>query len=111
MISVNIALVLAITLALFYLGYRFYASWIARQFGEDKSKPTPAVELNDGVDYVPTRSTVLFSHHFATIAGDGPIVGPTLALVYGVAPVWLWIVLGSIFIGAVHDYSSHFPSA
>ena len=106
----NIALILVVTLGLFYLGYRFYASWIARQFDEDRNRKTPAVEINDGVDYVPTRPTVLFSHHFATIAGAGPIVGPTLALVYGVAPAWLWIVFGSIFIGAVHDYTALFVS-
>jgi len=71
--------------------------------------PRPS-KKNDGVDYVPTRTPVLFAHHYATIAGAGPIIGPTLGILYGVGPAWLWIVIGGIFFGAVHDFSALFAS-
>lgn len=106
----NIAVVLVLSVALAALGYKFYAGWISRQFRESDDRPTPAHELADGRDYVPTRAVVLFSHHFATIAGAGPIIGPTLALVYGFMPAWIWIIVGSIFFGAVHDYTALFAS-
>jgi len=106
----NILTLLLPALILFFLGYRFYARYIAREIGETENRPTPAVERNDGVDYVPTRLPVLFAHHYATIAGAGPIIGPTLGLLYGVGPAWLWIVFGGIFFGAVHDYTSLFAS-
>lgn len=94
----------------FILAYRYYARYIARKLGEDPSRKTPAVEQNDGVDFVPTKTPVLFAHHYATIAGAGPIIGPTLGILYGVGPAWLWIVFGAIFFGAVHDYTSLFAS-
>lgn len=106
----NIAVIIIATLLAAALGYKYYAGWIARQLGEDDSRKTPASEINDGRDYVPTRTSILFSHHFATIAGAGPIVGPTLALVYGFAPAWIWLVVGAVFFGAVHDYTSLFAS-
>ena len=106
----NIAVILILSAALAALGYKFYAGWISRQFKENDERATPAFELSDGRDFVPTKPAVLFSHHFATIAGAGPIVGPTLALVYGFAPAWMWIVVGSIFFGAVHDYTALFAS-
>lgn len=97
-------IIVVLAVAAFALAYRFYADYIARQaFGLDAKRPTPAQEVNDGVDYVPTRPIVLFGHHFASIAGLGPIVGPAIAVVWGWAPAILWVVLGSIFIGAVHD--------
>lgn len=97
--------------ALFYiLAYRFYGRYIAREIGEDKTHPTPATQINDGKDYVPTRPSVLFAHHYATIAGAGPIVGPTLGILYGIGPAWLWVVLGAIFFGAVHDFTALFAS-
>lgn len=97
-------------LFLFYLGYRFYARYLAKNFGEDDSRPTPSHSRKDDVDFAPTKTLVLFGHHFASIAGGGPIIGPTLALVYGYAPVWFWIVLGTLFLGAVHDYGALFTS-
>jgi len=106
----NTLVFLAISLPLFYLGFRFYGRYLTRQFGEDDSRLTPSHVQKDDVDYVPTRPFVLFGHHFASIAGGGPIVGPTLALIYGYAPIWFWIVLGTIFLGAVHDYSALFTS-
>jgi carbon starvation protein len=106
----NAALVVIIALVLFYLAYRFYARYIAKIFEENDKTPTPACSLKDDCDYVPTKPLVLFGHHFASIAGGGPIIGPTVALVFGFLPVWLWCVLGTIFIGAVHDMTTLFAS-
>lgn len=94
----------------FVVAYRIYPGYIARAFREDDSNPTPAERFADGRDYVKSRVHVVFAHHFATIAGAGPIVGPTLALAFGWQPVWLWIVLGGIFFGAVHDMTALFAS-
>jgi carbon starvation protein len=107
---VNILVLLTIGLIVFYLGYRFYGKFMSGVFGEDDSKVTPANQLKDGRDYVPTPLGVAFSHHFSSIAGAGPIVGPTTALLFGFAPVWFWIILGTVFIGAVHDYTALFTS-
>jgi carbon starvation protein len=104
----NIALVMLGSSVLLILGYRFYSKYIARVVGVDEHRPTPATTVNDGVDYVPTRPLVLFGHHFAAIAAAGPIVGPTLALYFGFVPAWLWIVIGVIMIGAVHDFMALF---
>lgn len=106
----NVALLMLASLVLLGLGYRFYGGYIARTLGLDPSRPTPAVTRRDGMDFVPTPPAVLFGHHFASIAAAGPIVGPTLAVIYGFLPVWLWIVGGVIFIGAVHDFSALFVS-
>ena len=102
----NIAIILLIGLVIFWLGYRFYARFICVVFDEDDSCPTPAVAMEDGVDYVPTKGWVVFGHHFASIAGAGPILGPVLALTYGWLPCVLWVVLGTILIGSVHDLSA-----
>ncbi|MBN2105852.1 MAG: carbon starvation protein A [Deltaproteobacteria bacterium] len=102
----NVLLIFLITIAVFILGYRFYARYIEKIFDVDGSHVTPAVEVNDGVDYVPTKKIVIFGHHFASIAGGGPIIGPTVALIFGYIPVWLWIMIGTVFIGAVHDFTA-----
>jgi len=102
----NVLVLLLVSVAVFFLGYRFYARYIEKIFDVDGTHTTPAVEINDGVDYVPTRKFVIFGHHFASIAGGGPIIGPTVALAFGYVPVWLWIVLGTLFIGTVHDFSA-----
>jgi carbon starvation protein len=106
----NAALLLIIAAILFYLGYRFYGRYISKVFEENDKNPTPACSMKDDCDYVPTKPIVLFGHHFASIAGGGPIIGPTVALLFGFLPVWLWAVLGSIFIGAVHDMTALFAS-
>ncbi len=82
----------------------FYSRLLARLWGEDPLRPTPAVVLNDGRDYVPTPTPVVFAHHFASIAGAGPIIGPVIALAFGWLPALLWVLLGGLFIGGVHDY-------
>jgi carbon starvation protein len=107
---VNVLVYFLLAVALFGLAYRFYSRYIARVIGESKDRPTPAEQFNDGKDYVPTRPSVLFAHHYATIAGAGPIVGPTLGILYGVGPAWLWVVIGAIFFGAVHDFTALFAS-
>jgi len=96
------------TIVIFLLAYRFYGRFVARMAGLDPGRPTPAVVHHDGVDFVPTSPLVLFGHHFASIAAAGPIIGPTLAAMYGFLPAWLWMVVGVIFIGAVHDFTSLF---
>ncbi|MCX6645871.1 MAG: carbon starvation protein A [bacterium] len=102
----NIAIILIISLFIFWLGYRYYARYICRVFGEDNNCPTPAVAYEDGIDYVPTKPIVIFGHHFASIAGAGPIIGPAIGLVYGWIPCLLWIVIGTVVIGGVHDLSA-----
>ena len=92
------------------LGYFVYGRWISKAIGVSGDRPTPSHTINDGSDYVPTKTTVLFGHHFASIAGAGPIIGPALAVLYGYLPVWLWLVVGAVFIGAVHDFTAMFVS-
>ncbi|OGP56687.1 MAG: hypothetical protein A2V67_12970 [Deltaproteobacteria bacterium RBG_13_61_14] len=108
---VNSLVIVAICLAGFGLAYRFYSRYLAeRVLGLDPSRKTPAQEFEDGIDFVPTRKEVLFGHHFASIAGLGPIVGPAVAVIWGWLPALLWIVLGSIFMGAVHDLAALYLS-
>ncbi len=98
---------LALSALLLVLAYRFYGAFLERHCGIDPDRETPACEINDGVDYVPTRASVLFGHHFSSIAGAGPIVGPIIAAAaFGWLPTWFWIILGSIFVGGVHDFGS-----
>jgi len=85
-------------------GGRFYSRFLARSIGEDASRVTPAVAKADGRDFVPTPTPVVFAHHFASIAGAGPIVGPVIAVIYGWVPAVLWVLGGGVLIGAVHDY-------
>lgn len=106
----NVSILLIIGLILYVLAYKYYGNFMSKFFGEDDKNITPANEFKDGVDYVPTKFGVAFSHHYASIAGAGPILGPTAALLYGYLPVWLWVLLGAIFFGAVHDYTSLFVS-
>ena len=100
----TVLLVIVIS-AVFLLGAgRLYSGYISRKLGMDPTRPTPAVTKADGRDYVATPTPVVFAHHFASIAGAGPIVGPVIAVIYGWLPALLWVLLGGVFIGAVHDY-------
>ena len=93
--------------ALYLLGYHVYAKYLARRiFKLDPDAVTPALELNDGVDYVPCNRYVLFGHHYASIAGLSPMLGPAIAVIWGWVPAMLWVVLGTLFIGAVHDFGA-----
>ncbi|MFP3937834.1 MAG: carbon starvation protein A [Phycisphaerae bacterium] len=100
----NVLWVLAAAAVVLGGGGRLYSRYISKRLGEDPSRTTPAVAKNDGTDYVPTPTPVVFAHHFASIAGAGPILGPALAIIYGWGPALLWVLVGGVFIGAVHDY-------
>jgi len=94
------------TLCVFALGYRFYSAFIAAKvLALDDSRTTPSHIYEDGHNYVPSPKWVLFGHHFAAIAGAGPLVGPTLAAQFGFAPGFLWILVGAVFAGCVHDFT------
>src|SRR3989338_5519410 len=97
-----------VAVAIFFLSaYRFYVRFLSRIFNLSKDTRTPACEVDDGIDYVPTHKGFLLGQHFSAIAAAGPIVGPVLAAVwFGWAPVLIWVVLGAVFFGAVHDFSS-----
>jgi len=91
----------------FIVAYHTYGRWLARKiFRLDSAAPVPSKELRDDIDYMPTRKEVIFGHHFTSIAGTGPIVGPAIAVFWGWLPALLWVVFGSIFIGAVHDFGA-----
>ena len=85
----NVTVLLFVAVVLFFLAYRFYTRFIAKLFNENDNQPTPACAFRDDCDYVPTKPVILFGHHFASIAGGGPIIGPTVALLFGYLPVWL----------------------
>ncbi|MFZ5651779.1 MAG: carbon starvation protein A [Bacillota bacterium] len=106
----NTALVVVLVFIGFSLAYRFYSGYIRNVMGEDDSRNTPAHSIRDDVDYAPAHPMVLFSHHFASIAGAGPILGPTMAMAFGFMPTLFWVFLGTIFFGAVHDYTTLFVS-
>ncbi len=108
----NAALLAGIVFVAFALGYRFYSGFLARRvFALRPDEPMPAREHWDGIDYVPTRLHVLWGHHFASIAGAAPIVGPAIAVIWGWLPALLWVCLGTIFMGAAHDFSALVISA
>ena len=106
----NMLLVFLIGCAVLIAGYILYGGWLAKTWGVDDSRPTPAHEMEDGMDYVPAKAPVLMGHHFSSIAGAGPINGPIQAAVFGWLPVVLWVLIGGIFFGAVHDYGALFAS-
>ena len=91
----------------FIVAYHTYGRWLARKiFGLDPDAPVPSQQLRDDVDYVPTKKEVIFGHHFTSIAGTGPIVGPAIAVFWGWLPALVWVIFGAIFIGAVHDFGA-----
>lgn len=106
----NALLILLVAAVILVIGYIFYGGWLAKQWGVDPKNPTPAHELEDGVDYVPAPPYVVLGHHFSSIAGAGPINGPIQAAVFGWVPVLLWVLIGGIFFGAMHDFGSLFAS-
>jgi len=108
---INAVVILIITLLFFALAYRFYAAFLAAKvLVIDPKKTTPAYKLKDGHDYLPTNKFVLFGHHFAAIAGAGPLIGPVLAAQFGFLPGFIWILIGAVLAGAVHDYVILFAS-
>lgn len=103
-------LIIIAAIVLLLIGYICYGSWLAKQWGIDPARKTPANEMTDGVDYVPAKPAVLMGHHFSSIAGAGPINGPIQAAVFGWVPVFLWCVVGGIFFGGLQDFGSLFAS-
>ena len=106
----NAVVILLVGIVILVLGYIFYGGWLAKQWGVDPKRTTPAHELEDGNDYVPAKAPVLMGHHFSSIAGAGPINGPIQAAVFGWVPVMLWVLIGGILFGAVHDFGALFAS-
>ena len=91
----------------FIIAYNTYGRWLSRRiFNVSADAEVPSSQLQDDIDFVPTKREVIFGHHFTSIAGTGPIVGPAIAVFWGWLPALLWVVFGSIFIGAVHDFGA-----
>ncbi|HEY5648586.1 MAG TPA: carbon starvation protein A, partial [Nitrospiria bacterium] len=100
-------ILLGIGLGVFALGIRFYSHFLADKiYRLDPAFKTPAHEFNDGVDYVPTNRHILFGHHFTSVAGAAPIVGPAIAMIWGWLPAFLWVVIGTVFAAGVHDFGA-----
>lgn len=107
----NTLVLLLVCMAILFAGYVGYGGWLVKQWGVGEGdKPTPAHTMADGVDYVPAKAPVLMGHHFSSIAGAGPITGPIAAAIFGWVPVALWVLIGGIFFGGVHDFGALFAS-
>ena len=106
----NTLVIVLIAAVCLIAGYTFYGSWLAKKWGIDPKAKTPAVAKNDGQDYVPTDGWTVFAHQFSSIAGAGPVTGAIQAAVFGWVPVLLWVLIGGIFFGGVHDYGALFAS-
>ena len=106
----NALIILLVAIAVLVCGYVFYGGWLAKQWGIDPNRPTPAHEFEDGKDYVPAAPYVVLGHHFSSIAGAGPVNGPIQAAIFGWVPVLLWVLIGGIFFGAMHDFGALFAS-
>ena len=107
----NGLVLLIISVAVLVCGYLFYGRWLCKQWGVGElDKPTPAHALEDGIDYVPAKAPILMGHHFSSIAGAGPITGPIGAAGFGWLACTLWILIGGIFFGGVHDFGALFAS-
>ena len=102
----NSAILTLVCLSLFYFGYRYYSQFLSSKVYDLNNSKTPAHEFNDGVDFVPTDKHILFGHHFTSIAGAAPIIGPCIAVYWGWLPAILWVVIGTIFMGAAHDFGA-----
>ena len=106
----NALIIVAISIVVLGGGYLLYGRWLAKTWGIDPNAKTPAYEKEDGEDYIPTNSLVVFSHQFSSIAGAGPITGPIIACMFGWLPALLWILIGGVFFGAVQDFTSMYAS-
>jgi len=103
----NSAWIVLASVAVLTIAYKFYGDFIVKRiFKASAENLVPSAELRDDIDYIPTRKEVLFGHHFASIAGTGPIVGPAIAVIWGWVPALIWVLVGSIFAGAVHDFAA-----
>ena len=103
----NALLIMILSFAGYLIMYNLYGRYIGKKiFNLTQAAGVPAVEMEDGVDYVPTKKEVIFGHHFTSITGTGPIVGPAVAIIWGWVPALVWVIVGSIFMGAVHDFGA-----
>lgn len=102
----NASILLAASMAILFVAYHTWGNFVARRLKIDPSNKVPSHERRDGIDFEPSRRSMVLGHHFASIAGAGPIVGPIVAVAFGWVPALLWILAGSIFLGAVHDFTS-----
>jgi len=103
----NALVIIVISFAGYLIAYNTYGKWLATKiFGLDSNRTVPSKQFEDGCDYVPSKKGVVFGHHFTSIAGTGPIVGPAIGIIWGWVPALLWIFFGSIFMGAVHDFTA-----
>ncbi len=108
----NAALLACLVFIGFALGYRYYSRFLARRvFALRADESVPSRDYEDGIDYLPTKSHVLWGHHFASVAGAAPIVGPAIAVIWGWLPALIWVTLGTLFMGAVHDFAALVISA
>ena len=99
-------ILLVIAISVFLIAYKVYGDFLSKALEVNDNNSAPSHEMEDGLDYVPAKKPILFGHHFASIAGVGPIVGPVLAVAFGWTPVYIWILVGAVFLGGVHDYAS-----
>ena len=106
----NGLIIIGISILVLGGAYLVYGRWLANKWGIDPNAKTPAYEKEDGEDYIPTPKAVVFSHQFSSIAGAGPVTGPIIAAMFGWVPVLLWILIGGIFFGAVHDFGALYAS-
>lgn len=103
----DVLILMILTFAGYLIMYKIYGKFIGKKiFKINKDSKVPSVEFEDGIDFVPTKKEIIFGHHFTSIAGTGPIVGPAIAIIWGWLPGVLWVFIGSIFIGAAHDFSA-----
>ena len=102
--------IIALAMAVLAVAYIVYGKYLEKTWGIDPNRKTPAYEKEDGEDYVPTPKFVVFSHQFSSIAGAGPVTGPIIALMFGWLPALIWILVGGIFFGAVHDFGALYAS-
>jgi len=102
----SLALLLLISGVILFIAYKLYGNYVYKKFGLNDDQPAPSHTLRDGIDYEPSKPIVVLGHHFASIAGAGPIVGPIIAVTFGWIPAVIWILVGGIFFGAVHDLGS-----
>src|ERR687897_595367 len=109
--TINAMWIVVAAVCVYAIGYRFYSAWVvARVLSADPNRATPALRLNNGRDFMPTHRWIVFGHHFAAIAGPGPLIGPTLAAQFGYLPGTLWILVGAVLGGCVQDMTILFMS-
>lgn len=106
----NTLVIVLIAAVVLFGAYVFYGRWLANKWGIDPKAKTPAVEFNDGKDFVPTNGWTVFSHQFSSIAGAGPVTGAIQAAAFGWLPVLLWVLIGGVFFGAVADFGALYAS-